>query len=110
MARRRKYRNQPVTVDGIRFDSKAEAARYGQLKLLLRAGRIRNLRTHVPFLLEVAGERIGTYEADFVYEQRVEPCWEQVVEDVKGVRTREYILKRNLMRALYGITIWEVQA
>ena len=98
-----KYGNEKTEVDGIVFDSKLEAARYGDLKLLLRAREIENLRLQVPFKFEHNGITICTYVADFVYlENGVE-----VVEDSKGKRTREYSIKRKLMLAFYGIKIRE---
>jgi len=106
----RKYRNAPVEVDGRRFASKAEARRYGQLKLLLNAGKIRLLEMQVPYTLTVNEQVICKYVADFVYEEWDGSAWVSVVEDVKGMRTKEYILKRKLMLAIYGIAIREVQA
>lgn len=106
-----KYKNIKVTVDGIRFDSSKEAKRYQDLKLLERAGVISGLRLQVPFELIPKQmkdgkvlERAVTYKADFVY-------WENgkvVVEDVKGVKTRDYVLKRKLMLYVHGIQIKEI--
>lgn len=105
-----KYGNMKTEVDGIVFDSKAEAKRYALLKMLQRAGQISDLRLQVPFEL-VRGVRIGgrsrpaiKYIADFVYLQG----GKQVVEDVKGMLTPVYRLKRHLMMAVYGIEIMEV--
>lgn len=105
--RRAKYGNVRTTIDGISFASKREAERYGQLKILERAGEVRNLRLQVPFPLRVAGELVCTYVADFAYEDR-RLGWTEVVEDAKGVRTREYAIKRKLMRAVHGVEIREV--
>jgi hypothetical protein len=110
MAKRRKYRNQPVTVDGHEFDSKAEARRFGELKHLLHAGKIRCLRIHTPFTLTVNNIKICCYEADFVYEEWIDGKWSLVIEDVKGHRTREYKLKSKLMLAIHGISIREIDA
>ena len=99
-----KYHNRKTVVDGIVFDSKAEASRYGTLKLFSRAGLITDLQLQVPFLIVVNGQKICKYIADFVYTEE----GRQVVEDVKGVRTREYIIKRKLMAAVFGIKITEV--
>ena len=101
-----KYGNKRVVVDGIRFDSKREAARWQELKLLERAGEIKGLERQVEYELipKQPGERKAVYTADFVY-------WEngaEVVEDVKGVKTRDYILRRKLMKWVHGITIREV--
>jgi hypothetical protein len=100
----RKWRNIPVEIDGIRFASKKEGRRYLQLKQLERAKEISHLRLQVPYVLEIDGVRICKYVADFVYKEN----GETIVEDVKGRRTREYLLKRRLMLALKKITIREV--
>lgn len=98
-----KYRNIKTQIDGITFDSKKEASRYVDLKLLERAGQIRNLRLQVPYIFTHNDTKICTYRADFVYEEGRR----SIVEDVKGKRTRDYMIKRNLMRAFYGIEILE---
>jgi hypothetical protein len=99
------------TVDNIVFDSKAEADRYCKLRLLDRAGMIFNLCWQRPFTLSVNGFEICTYRVDFDY---LEDCTDgsrrHIYEDVKGVRTRDYIIKKNLMKALHGIDIVEVRA
>lgn len=91
--------------------SKKEAERKRELELMERAGRIENLRCQVPFELipmqKINGkcvERSCKYVADFVYIQD----GRQVVEDTKGFRTKEYIIKRKLMLWRYGIRIREV--
>lgn len=98
-----KYRNVRTTVDGLRFDSKKEARRYRDLKLLETTGAIQNLRCQVRFDLIVNGEKIGFYRADFVYTEN----GLETVEDCKGKRTAVYSLKRRLMRAIHGIEIFE---
>ena len=100
-----KYRNKRVVVDGISFDSKKEAARYKELRMLERAGIILNLQLQVPFELipKQDGERACTYKADFVYEQN----GKKVVEDTKGMKTDVYKIKRKLMLYRYGIKINE---
>lgn len=116
-----KYQNKPVvTIDGERFDSKAEARRCGELLLLQRAGAIRELRRQVRFLLipsqrDSAGKivREVSYVADFVYEEPIPGAadmWRLVVEDVKGVRTEAYRLKAKLMLQVHGVTIRETRA
>lgn len=106
-----KYGAEKTTVDGIRFDSRREARRYAELKMLQRAGKISDLRLQVPFELIPAQkkrdgktERSCVYRADFVY------CADgaTVVEDAKGKRTPEYIIKRKLMLEKYGIEVKEV--
>lgn len=102
-----KYRNKKVIVDGEKFDSKKEYNRYCELKLLERAGKITKLARQVKFELipKQANERACSYIADFVY---AEENGKEVVEDTKGVKTPEYIIKRKLMLKLYGIRIREV--
>ncbi len=105
--RRNKYNAIKVKEDGITFDSKAEHRRYCELKLLLKAGEICSLKVHPRYRLEVGDNLIGVYEADFEYHELKagKPQYRrEVVEDVKGVRTREYILKRNLFKALNPYT------
>ena len=109
---RSKYRAVPTTVHGIRFASKAEAKRYGELLYLGYAGEVRNLELQPRFDLRVDGKSVGTYVADFRYEARPSPynvMWRDVVEDVKGVRTPVYKLKKKLVEAQYGLTIQEVR-
>lgn len=101
-----KFNAKKVEIDGIVFDSGLEAKRYQKLKLLERSGEIRELDIHVPYRLEVNGEHICDYEADFVY-IRVSDGF-KVVEDAKGVKTPVYRLKKKLMKAIYGIEIVEV--
>ncbi len=122
-----KYGSRKETVDGITFDSRKEAARYQELKLLERAGEVSDLQLQRKFVLIPAQrelsmeiyekgpkkgcfkpgkllERECSYIADFVYNQNGE-C---VVEDTKGFRTPEYIVKRKLMLKEFGIRIREV--
>lgn len=100
---RGKYNAQKTEVDGIVFDSKLEAQRYSTLKILEKAGEISNLRMQVEYPLEVNGMLICKYYADFVYIQGEK----EIVEDAKGMRTKEYILKRKMMKAIFGIDIFE---
>ncbi len=93
-------------VDGIRFASQAEENRYHELKALEKAGAICALRTQPRYALEVRGVLICTYVADFVYFEEV-AGGVAVVEDVKGVLTDVYKLKKKLMKAIYGIEIRE---
>lgn len=101
-----KYHNRKTVIDGITFDSAKEARRYMELKLLERAGEISNLQRQVKYdLIPKRGkERSVTYIADFVYQEN----GNTVVEDVKGVRTNEYILKRKLMNWVHDIQIKEI--
>jgi len=124
----RKYHNKPterVTASGavLRFDSQKEARRYDELSALERAGEIRELRMQVDFTLQEAytdgeGRRVRAirYRADFTYVRVKETIGEYtfrdqlVVEDVKSraTRTKEYIMKRKLMKERFNIDIQEV--
>ena len=111
MNSRSKYHSRKVTVDGVTFDSRKEAHRYSELLLLERAGAIQNLQRQVKYELipsqRIDGtvvERPCSYKADFVYEKD----GKTVVEDVKGMRTKEYIIKRKLMLKEHSIQINEV--
>lgn len=106
-----KYKNRKVTIYGETFDSRKEAHRYGELLLLQKAGVISDLKRQVKFELipsqRVNGkvaERACTYVADFVYTEN----GKKVVEDTKGFRTKDYIIKRKLMLYIHGIQIREV--
>lgn len=101
--KRSKYRNVKTTVDGQTFDSAKEARRYTELKMLEKAGTIRGLRRQVVFDLEANGTLVCRYVADFLYHHGES----EIVEDVKGVRTDVYRLKKKLMKACYGIEILE---
>lgn len=119
-----KYKNQNIIVDNIKFDSKKEANRYFELRLLEKAGKIADLQRQVKYVLipaqrepDKVGARGGVikgklierecaYIADFVYKDL--EMDELVVEDTKGFRTPEYIIKRKLMLYNYNIKIREV--
>ena len=101
-----KYRAVPTVLDGIRFASKKEAGRYAELLILKKARKIRNLVLQPRFKLEVGGVLICTYVADFSYEEG--PGRVRKIEDVKGVRTPVYKIKKKLMQAIHGIEITEV--
>lgn len=97
------------------YDSAKEAERARVLHLLEKAGKIRDLREQVRFeLIPVQREngdgkvveRACFYIADFVYVDAA--TGETVVEDVKGVRTKEYVIKRKLLLWRYSIRIKEV--
>ena len=102
---RSKYGNKKTVVDGITFDSKKEAARYQELKLMEKAGVIIDLQLQPPFPIAINGEKICTYKADFAYKVK---AGGEVVEDVKGVRTPIYNLKKKLVKACHGVEITEV--
>lgn len=126
---RNKYHNQRVYLpNGERVDSVRELTRYNQLLILEKAGKITNLRRQVKYILvpaqyqeyarysEKTGkplksgskllERECAYIADFVYYDC--SLGKEVVEDTKGVRTPDYIIKRKLMLWVHGISICEV--
>lgn len=94
-----KYNNKKVAIDGINFDSQKEAARYAVLRLLERGKAISDLRLQVAFVLAPAINLNGRkkpslrYIADFVYMEN----GKQVIEDVKGMLTEVYKVKRHLM-------------
>lgn len=118
-----KYNSKKAIVDGRTFDSIKEARRYAELKMLEKAGEISGLECQVKFVLiptqrepDDIGPRGGVirgkvierecaYIADFVY---TDAEGRQIVEDTKGVRTPEYIIKRKLMLWLNGIRINEI--
>lgn len=104
-----KYHNRKVrTGDGLVHDSRKEAVRWEQLKLLEKAGLITDLQRQVKFVLipKQDGERACIYIADFVYHD-VEAGY-TIVEDSKGCKTKDYIIKRKLMLWVHGIKIREV--
>lgn len=110
-----KYNNKKIVADGIEFDSKKEAKRWQELRNLERAGVISDLERQVRFELipsqkiKVDGktetaERPVSYVADFVYFEN----GEKIVEDTKGVRTKDYIIKRKLMLFVHNLKVREI--
>jgi hypothetical protein len=117
-----KYKATKTTVNGIEFDSKKEARRYEELCMMEAAGAIRGLQRQVKYILipaqrepDIIGPKGGkkpgkllehevAYVADFVYEE----AGKTVVEDTKGFRTKDYIIKRKLMLWVHGIRVREV--
>lgn len=102
-----KYNAKKTEVDGYLFDSRAEARRYQELKILEQAGEITALELQPKFSVYVNRQHICNYKADFRYLTRTGEC---VTEDVKGVKTAVYRLKKKLVEASYGIEITEVSA
>ena len=96
-----KYKNGKTVIDGIKFDSAAEGARYQILKAKEKAGLIKNLELQVNYPMIVNGLKICDYRADFVYELG----GKKIVEDVKGQLHDVFKLKYKLMFACYGITV-----
>lgn len=111
MRRKPKYLNIKTEVDGHTFDSKKEAKRYGELRLLQQAGVIQNLELQPPFRCEANGKHVCTYKADFAYDERqADGRVERIIEDVKSAITRKhpvYRIKKKLVEALFGIVITE---
>mgnify|MGYP003303535827 CR=1 FL=1 len=119
-----KYHSKKVTVGGEVFDSRKEYRRFCELSLLLRAGAITDLQRQVEFELiptqrepDTVGVRGGvkrgkvieqkcSYVADFVYHNAEDG--KMVVEDTKGFKTKDYIIKRKLMLWVHGIQIKEI--
>lgn len=106
-----KYNAKKAVFNNAQYDSRKEAKRAKELYLLERAGQISGLQRQVRYTLipsqYINGkcvERGVTYVADFVYTQD----GETIVEDVKGFKTPEYIIKRKLMLREHGIRIKEV--
>jgi glutamine synthetase type III len=129
---RSKYGAVRTEVDGITFASKAEARRYAELRLLEKAGEITKLQLQPKFDIYVdnftVAERLKasarraslprvkvcTYVADFAYDIKTLSAsendrYERVVEDVKGMKTPVYRLKKKLVEAQYGIRIQEIR-
>ena len=124
--KKNKYRNEKTVRimpngEEYEFHSKKEAERYDALMLMQANGEIRNLKLQVRYCLQEAyitfeGERVKSidYIADFVYERRTAPdnygqrYWLPVVEDVKGMRTRDYAMKAKMFKSRYGFAIREV--
>lgn len=118
-----KYRNRKVERDGMTFDSKKEYTRWCELKLLEQAGEIKDLQRQVKLVLipsqrepDIIGKRGGikkgkllehevSYVADFIYTDK-DGKW--VVEDTKGMRTKDYVIKRKMLLFLWGIKITEL--
>lgn len=101
--KRRKCGNKPVTIEGERFDSQAEARRWGELCTMQRAGLICALRRQPRYELHAyGGDVVGEYVADFEY---LVPNEGMVVEDVKSPATaadKLFIWKRKHFEAEYG--------
>lgn len=113
-----KFHNQPVVTVNHHFDSRKEERRFYELLVLLRAGEIWELKLQEDFTLQEAftdpdGRRIRAirYRADFTYKRMgSDGKVEKVVEDVKSraTRTKDYIIKKKLMKERLGIDIIEV--
>ena len=108
-AKGHKYGAIATTVDGVRFDSKAEAAHYKELKLREKAGDLHQLRLQTSWPLKVGDTVLGNYKSDFDYHVGgAEAPSALVVVDVKGMKTPLYRWKKKHFEAQYGIAITEV--
>ena len=108
-----KFNAHKTEVDGIMFDSKKEAKRYSELKLLEKAGQIHNLELQPKFECIVKEKKICTYRADFSYFDKFQRGvlgqeGTMVVEDVKGFITPVYRLKKKLVEVLFTVKITEI--
>lgn len=101
-----KFRNEKVVVNGRKFDSKREAERAGELELMHKLGLISDLKYQVRFevIPKQGSRRAAFYVADFTFVED----GKLVVEDAKGCKTREFVLKSKLMQEKHGIYVREV--
>ena len=105
-----KYHNSKIVVPDGKFDSRRELSRWTELKLMEKAGEISFLKRQVPYTLipsqktEEGTLRPVKYIADFVYEKD----GQTVVEDAKGMKTKDYVIKNKMMYFFHGILIKEV--
>lgn len=105
--KRHKYGAIPTEVGGHRFASKAEANYYLTLKLLERAGQVRDIELQPSYPIVVNGVKVCTYRGDFRYFDKA--LGKVVTADVKGMKTPMYRLKKKLVAAVHGIDIVEVK-
>lgn len=108
----RKMRNVPTEVDGYRFDSKKEAEHYQVLKLREKAGEITGLEIQKRYRIEINGQHICDYIADFVWKEYRHIAGRAHIQDVKGrragVQYQLFRIKAKLMKAVYGIEVEEI--
>lgn len=104
--RKSKFNNKVCEYNGHKFDSKKELNRYLELLILERAKEIRDLELQPRFRIEIKGKKICDYYGDFRYYDNVKKRF--IVEDVKGMRTEVYRLKKKLVEAILGIKIEEI--
>ena len=108
-----KFNAKRISLSGKKHDSLAESRRYSELSRLARLGVISDLKRQVPFELIPAQygedgkllERAVTYKADFTYRKD----GKLIVEDVKGVKTKDYIIKRKLILYVHNIKLVEIE-
>jgi len=99
-----KYSAVKTEIDGIVFASKKEARRYQELKLLQKAKKIHMLELQPKFPIVINKVKVCTYIADFEYMEN----GFRIIEDVKGMKTPVYRLKKKLVQAVYGIEVKEI--
>jgi hypothetical protein len=105
--KRNKYGARKTTVDGITFDSKWEAQRWGELQAMERGGLVRDLERQVKYDIVVNGEKICRYIADFRYKiVEDDGTTKDVVEDAKGFETADFKIKKKLMKAVHQIDLY----
>ena len=101
-----KYFAKKTVAMGLKFDSRWEAERWGQLKAMERAGVVTQLERQVKYELTINDVKICDYIADFRYLLEEENGLSKlVVEDAKGILTAEFKLKKKMMKAIHGIDI-----
>ncbi len=103
IAKPNKYKAQRTLLDGICFDSKAEAAYYASLKLRQKAGEVEDVEMQRSYALTINGVLVCTYRADFVF-------WDVAMKrrrviDVKGMVTPVFRIKQKLMKACHGLEV-----
>ncbi|MFK0273673.1 DUF1064 domain-containing protein [Ensifer sp. NPDC090286] len=98
-----KYGAKRTLLDGILFDSKAEASFYAVLKQREKAGEVTDIERQREYDLMVNGVLVARYRADFVFFDRRDRS--RRVVDIKGVATRDFTMKRKLMKACFGIEV-----
>lgn len=99
-----KYGNKKTRYNGRVYDSKKEANRAMEIDLMIRSGDVKSVEVQPSFPIVVNGKKICTYKADF---KITYSDGDVVIEDVKGMRTDVYKIKKRLVEALYGINILE---
>ena len=105
--KRNKYGARKTTVDGVTFDSKWEAQRWGELQAMERGGLVRDLERQVKYDIVVNGEKICRYIADFRYKMVDDDgSTKEVVEDAKGFETADFKIKKKLMKAVHQIDLY----
>jgi len=106
-----KYGARKTYIDGIAFDSRKEANRYVELSGMVARGEITDLTLQPKYTLipsQYVNGKCAERQCDYVADFRYQKDGETIVEDVKGVKTKDYVIKRKLMLERYGIRVQEV--